>query len=318
MSDIQLRMNPNDSPMSWQDFAQKSPGFSVAIDGYVGEGPNEVVFSPEGPRQNMNHHEGVYRPATLATCQQSLMAVRTGFFDTFRDKTGRKLNIFANDCDEDVCATVFCLRNSHLVEGTINPAVNRFIGVTGVMDVTGGSYPLPPDLPYLEEHTWIVEPYLRFRAHGGLDRFRNPDDFSLVVEEVNTRIMQHILGNGKRVTLDTDYDVLRRGNGWALVKEIGSRARLRMFDEGIHAFVSIAERGDGKLRATVGRFSGYTKFPVQKILEAFNTAEGLGPTDDKAGGSDLIGGTSRKNGTTLTVDQLFELTEASLTTQSVL
>jgi hypothetical protein len=72
-----------------------------------------------------------------------------------------------------------------------------------------------------------------------------------------------------------------------MVKEKGTRARLRMFNDGIKAYVSITECLDGKLRATVGRFSGYIPFNVTKILDAYNIAEGLGKDSDRAGGSDL-------------------------------
>lgn len=308
MTNVRLLMRPGDVPMNWSQFVAQSEGYSVSIDGYVKEGPNEVEVSPEGPRQNFNHHEGVYRLSALATCQQALMAIRMGFFQMFRDRCGRRLNIYANDCDEDVCGTVFCFTQSHLVEGTINPAINRYMGVTGIMDATGGAYPLPPDLPYLEEHTWTLEPYLRFRASGGLD-YRNPTDFEIVVEEVCHRILEHVMGRGKRVTLETDYEVLHQGKGWCMVKELGTRSRLRMFDDGIRAYVSVAERADGRLRATVGRFSGYIHYPVLAILEAYNQAEGLGPTDDRAGGSDLVGGTSRNHGTKLGIPDLIRVTE---------
>lgn len=304
-------MRPNEPPMNWDKFVAKTEGYSVSIDGYVNEGPNEVQMGVDGPRQNFNHHECVYRLAALATCQQVLMAIRMGFFDTFRNEHGRKLNIYANDCDEDVCASIFCFTNAHIVEGTINPAINRYMNVAGIMDATGGAYPLPPDLPYLEEHTWTVEPYLRFRATGGLER-RNANDFAMVVDEVCGRILQHVMGRGKRISLETDYDILHRGNGWVMVKEKGTRARNRMFDDGIRAYVSVVERKDGKLTATVGRFSGYIPFNVPRILEAYNSAEGLGPTDDRAGGSDLIGGTSRKNGTTLSIPDLIRITEETV------
>jgi hypothetical protein len=310
MSRIQVVMHPNEIPMSFGQFIERSEGYSVAIDGYVKEGPSGAHFGPDGlPRENWNHHEGCHRPATLATCQQALMAIRTDFFETFRDKNGRRVNIYANDCDEDVCATIFCLTQSHLVEGTINPAINRYIAVSGIMDVTGGAYPYPPDLPFLEEHTWTVEPYLRFRASGGLRDRRTAEDFTLVTEQVCHRILEHVMGRGKRLPLETDYEVVHRGSDWCMVKETGTRARLRMFDDGIRAYVSIAEGSNGNIYATVGRFSSYTRFPVQAILERYNLEEGLGPNDDRAGGSNLIGGTSRKNGTKHKIPDLIRLTE---------
>lgn len=310
-SNIRLIMRPEDAPLTWTQFLERTPGYSVAIDGYVGEGPNEVTLGPDGPRQNFNHHEGVYRLVTLATCEQALRAIRMGFFETFRDAVGRRVNIYTHDCDEDVCATAFCFLNSHLIEGTINPSINRYLAVTGLMDATGGAYPMPPDLPYLQEHAWTVEPYLRFRARGGLDQ-RIARDFELVVEEVCHRILAHVLGRGESIPLDTDYQVLHQGTGWTLVRELGTRARLKMFNDGIRAYVSVATRADGRLRATVGRFSGYIPFDVRRILEAYNAAEGLGPTDDCAGGSDLVGRTSRRNGTALPLSDLIKITEAEV------
>lgn len=303
-----LRMRPKDSPMSWTEFERRTPPLSVALDGYVKEGPNEVQ---PGPRQNFNHHEGVYRLAARATCNQVLLAVRMDFYDTFRTADGLYVEMWANDCDEDVSESVFIFRHPHLVVGTINPAINRHIGVTDIMDTTAGAYPFPPDLPYLEKHTWTMEPYLRFRASGGLYR-RDTDEFAMVVDEVGERIMKHIMGEGGSVRLETDYEVLHRGTGWCMVKEKGTRARLRMYNDGIRAFVSVSERSDGRIQASVGRFGPYTKFPVMKILDAFNRAEGLGPDDDRAGGSDLIGGTSRNNGTALPVKELITLTEETV------
>ncbi len=311
MSNIQLCMRPKDAPMSWTKFVQRTPGYSIAIDGYVGEAPNEVQLFADGPRQNFNHHEGIERLAARATCEQVLLSIRLGFFQTFRDTDGRRVIIHAHDCDEDVDTTVFLFRNSHLVEGALNPALNRYVAVSGLMDATGGSYPFPPDLPFLEEHAWTVEPYLLFRASGGLRR-RDADEFTAVVDDVGRRIMDHIMGRGKRITLKTDYDVIHRGTGWCLVHERGTRARLAMFNDGIRAFVSVKECPDGRHDVIVGRFSPYVPFPVLRILENFNLAEGLGPNDDRAGGSNLIGGTSRNNGTKHSVTELIRLTEETV------
>ncbi len=309
-------MLPRDLPMSLVEFARRTPPYSVAIDGYVSEGPSELQ---PGPRQNFNHHEEVNRLATLATCQQVLLAIRMGFYKAFHNKDGPYVEVYMNDCDEDIGASLFCFEHPHLIMSPVNPLINRYVAVTGIMDATGGAYPLPPDLPYLEEHTWTVMPYLQFRFSGGLRR-RNADEFLLVVDEVVARIERHVLGRGGSVSLakEMDYEVIHRGTGWCMVKERGMRARLKMYTDGILAFVSISERDDGRLDARVGRFSPYIDFPVMRILEAYNKAEDLGPQDDRAGGSDLIGATSRNNGTGLSIPNLTAITEGTVRASSII
>ena len=36
---IELRMEPAIVPMSWRQFCKKSPAYSIALDGYLNEGP---------------------------------------------------------------------------------------------------------------------------------------------------------------------------------------------------------------------------------------------------------------------------------------
>lgn len=97
---IKLVMRPDQSPISWEEFCKKSEPFSIALDGYVNQGPR---FQKDGPRANFNHHEEVDRLATRATCGQIIVAIRQGLFECFRNSNGPEVNAYANDCDEDVC-----------------------------------------------------------------------------------------------------------------------------------------------------------------------------------------------------------------------
>ncbi len=79
---IVLCIEPDQDPLSWETFCKKTPPFSVAIDGYVSREP---LFQEQGPRANFNHHEGVERLATRATCGQILISIRQGLFHCFQD-----------------------------------------------------------------------------------------------------------------------------------------------------------------------------------------------------------------------------------------
>lgn len=51
-----ISLHPAHAPLAWPTFVSTSPAYSIAIDGYV----------CDGPRLNVNHHECVDRPATGA------------------------------------------------------------------------------------------------------------------------------------------------------------------------------------------------------------------------------------------------------------
>ena len=301
-----LFVRPNEPPLTWNQFCREAPPFAVAIDGYVGEAP---CFDPQGPRVNFNHHEGVSRLETRATCAQVLLAIRQGFFTRFRNhEEGICANVFANDCDQDVCTTWFLINNSHLVASTMNPLINRLVFMEDMMDSTAGAYPVPQDLPFLQELAWVFEPYTRLVTTGGLGR-RNADEFSGVVFDVEHRIMDHITGKGKFIPLDTRYNVIGGGSGWNMVQEIGQQAKTGMFHNGITAYVSVRERPDGRHTYTIGRIATYVPFDVPRLLQALDDAEG---STEHWGGSDTVGGSPRASGSRLDPTEVVRIVNDNL------
>ncbi len=300
---VQLR--PAVTPgLSRAAFEAATPeGYAIALDGYVGTGP---WFDPAGPRANFNHHEGVDRLATRATCAQVLMAIRQGLFDTFRDADGSRATLHVNDCDEDVCVSVALLRNAHLVAAASNPLVNRLVAMEDALDTTAGAYPFPVDLPVLRELAWVFEPYRRARFTSMLGRHRTPDALAGIIADVEHRILRHVTGSGGVVErFDTRYYVDNMGvstTGWKFVREVGPYARTAMFADGVRAFVATRETGGQTGNVyTVGRMSPYVPFPVPEILDALNRAEfGADVPADCWGGSDMVGGSPRVAGSRLT------------------
>jgi len=297
---VLLHMQPRTPVMNWEQFCQMAPPFSIALDGFVGEGPR---FDPKGPWLNLNHHEGVDRLGTRATCAQALMSLRQGLTDCFRDHGELHMELFANDCDEDVDATVTILRNAHLAAGAINPNLNRIVAIEDMLDTTAGGYPYPPDLPALQEMAWIFDPYRRFRMNGGLGR-KHPDEYLGVVTDVEARILRYLVNQGGKIPLDTRYERIGGGKGWAMIHEIGAQGRTGAFGDGIRAYVSlVGELPSGNRIFTVGRMSLFiSHFKVPLILAVLDREEG-NPLEHWGGG-DTIGGSPRVGGSRLSPQEV--------------
>ncbi len=266
------------------------PPFSVAIDGYVNDGPK---FQEEGPRANFDHHHGVSRLETRATCAQVLMAVRMGLFDCFRDENGPRLTVYANDCDQDVCTAWTILKNHFIAEQAASPLLNRLVSMEDVLDA-------------LQELAWVFEPYTQFRIAGGLQK-RDASAFTSIVTDVERRILQHVVGKGESVPIDTRYERIGGGKGWTMVHEVGIQARFGMRADGIKAFVSVKERKDSRRDYVIARVSELIRFPVLRMFDVLNTLEGN--KQEKWGGATTIGGSPRIAGSRLGVEEVGRVIE---------
>ncbi len=301
---FERRMEPGTAPMSWEQFTTYTPPFSVALDGFVKEGPR---FDPRAPRANFNHHEGVSRVETRATCAQALMRVRLGLFDTFKSGEGEpSIILYENDCDEDVSTADWVLSHPHLSREIMNPMLNRLVFMEDMLDTTAGAYPFPADLPSLADVLWVYEPYHRFRASGQIDK-REPRAFESVVEDVGRRIMAYISGEGGRIKLDLRHEVIGGGKHWRMVREFGTHARVGVFASGAKAFVATRERPDGKYVYSLIRMPDYAPFPIPRLLEALNIAEASAA--DQWGGSDLAAGSPRVSGSRLKPEEITRIIE---------
>ncbi|MDP3954400.1 MAG: hypothetical protein Q8Q06_03210 [bacterium] len=297
---VELKMRPNDKPISWEEFTETKPNFSIAIDGYVAERPR---LNTKGPYANFNHHEGVSRLETRATCAQIHLLIRLGLFRLFRNENGPMAHVWTNDCDEDVCLSWYLLSHNFIAESMINPCLNRLVDVAEIMDTTAGMYPLSVDVPIQRQLAWVMEPYRRFRFGGAID-LRDADSFINVVTDVCTRIEKHIIGDGKDLPLDTRYKIIGGGQGWSLIEEIGNQGRQGAFSDGIRAFVSARERDDGKWSYSIGRASECIPFDVLRVIDRLNKEECV---NDTWGGSSTIGGSPRITGSSLSPDKLIRI-----------
>ena len=305
---VVLHVKPLREPMFWGNFKKTQPKNSIALDGYVKAGPR---FDPEGPWANFNHHEEVDRLATRATCGQVLMAIRQGLFGTFvSNNPDKPLNLFVNDCDEDVCTAVFLLRHGYMAKSINNPALNRLVFMEDALDTTAGAYPFPADMPILEQLAWVFEPYRIFRTSGRID-LKDATEYRSIIEDVELRISAHIAGSGKSVPLDTRYERVGGGQGWIMAKEIGNAAKTGIIGDGHTAYVTVRERPDGNYTYTVGK-TAFNPLFLPNVFYRLNRAETevqTGTSKDCWGGSTTIGGSPRVAGSKLTPEQVSKIIE---------
>jgi hypothetical protein len=282
---------------TWDQFVDNAPAGSIALDGMVKGGPR---FDETHTLANFDHHEGVVREATMATCMQVYMAIKGGLMTRFPAP-----HVFINDTDQDTSFAVWLLAKHDLFEGTKSiPAVNRLLQLNNFWDITGGAFPVQLDDVIVGQHNWVFEPYTDLRKSGALATA------SAVVlrdnlESVLARLDRHMMGQSGQVELDTRATVLDRLEKppcWFIDEIGGNTARYALYAQGMPAFVSIvARRPDGRTVYSIGRRSQYIKFPIRTIMIALNNAETSG---GQWGGSDLIGGSPRAEGSELSWQQI--------------
>jgi hypothetical protein len=133
----------------------------------------------------------------------------------------------------------------------------------------------------------------------------NGQELADIIDAVGERINRHIDGHGERIELDTEFKPRGGGNGWTLVEEVGCDARAAVYHSGVKAFIAFREQSPedtaaGVFRYSIGKISPFISFPISDLYDELNRAEGISPDSlDRWGGSDIIGGSPRAKGSTL-------------------
>lgn len=310
---VHLHIDPATNEMSWDTFVAEKPCFSIALDGYVPEAPR---LDPRGPHLNLNHHEGVDRLATRATCSQVKMAVEQGLFCLFTECGEPKAEIWVNDCDQDVCFSWIILHRPSVLRSA---RFLRLLHIVDQRDTTGGFCSLPAESEDGEALAWIFDPYQQFRLSERSGR-RDPVEFREIIDETERRILRHIDDEGDHLRVNLNYRVLSEsslGGGhdrWALIEEDCTDARMQMFEDGLRAFVAVRARPDGSWKYSIGRTSPYVPFPIPMILERLRQSE----HDPKHtwGGSDVIAGCNRITGSSIAPECLMKIIKEFLVDHS--
>lgn len=278
------------------------PRLSIAVDGYCQGGPR---YDQEKVILNINHHEGVDRVATRSSCLQAMILVKMGIFDSFRDEAGEETaTLYCNDCDQDVALATYILLHPEDVD---RPKLRELVRVEDLMDMSGGLYPTRKRLHLMKELNWIMRPYTQARVSGKLHEL-DAAGMERIVKEMHRRIRLSLYNGAKEVDVDMSFEVLAEHSGWTMVREIGEAARVGMAARKIKAFVSLISESEGRFHYAIGRLSQFIPFPLFKLYEALNKAEGIGPAaPHRWGGSDTIGGSPREVGSILNPEQVQEV-----------
>lgn len=302
--------------MSWDQFVASTPRNSIALDGVVRGGPR---FDPATNHVNFDHHDGVVREATMSTGMQVYFAIKGGLMEGLRIDGTPQISIYINDTDQDTSFAVWLLLHYKLFEGVQSiPNINRLLALNDRWDITGGAFPLNVDDTIVRQYTWVFRPYVDLRKSGELARATEPvlrDN----LEAILARMDKFLMGQAEETALDTRREILYDSPIYKIVHEIGgSEARYMLFSNGMNAFISlVARRGDGKYVYSVGRRSRYIPFPVEKLYRDFNEAEGC-TLEEGWNGSDIIGGSPRMLGSSLSWEQLRDITNRRLQKEGIL
>jgi len=299
---ISLHVDTKIGAIGWDKFIETHPPYSSALDGYVNVGPR---FDSDKMMINFNHHEEVDRLATRSTCAQVLMAIRQGMFSSFRDEHGVKLNIYVNDCDEDVCTSVFLLKHHYFVSNAMNPLINRLVAMEDALDCTAGAYPFPGELPTLQKLAWVFEPYRNFRMNGLLEK-KDSNAFKSIITDVEERIMSHVTGSSNFIELDTRYEVIDRYKDLVIVNEIGAHARTGMFSDGIKSFLSFKKINDNRIKFIFGKLSVFIKHDFLSWINRLNSRDSVVAEGNKWGGGNIVFGSPLLTGSALSLNEVIQ------------
>lgn len=302
---IMLHVCPG-KQISWEEFKQCTPPFSIALDGVVRGKPE---LDRAGVRANFNHHEDVVRFATRCTTSQVFMAIKDGTLDLFKDPSSGAplMHVYVNDPDQDSSFAVWLLAHHERCKGSRSePAMMRLIFAEDMLDTTAGLFPFDPESKLARELAWVFEPYVLARQAGRLWTMRG-SEMANIIDAVGARIDRYVLGDAESVPLDTRYSVIGGGPGWSMVKTEGFYARAKLRLNGITAYVSYGGEHEGRHKYSIGKLSIADPFPIEELYAFLNELEGFDPaTGPHWGGSDTIGGSPRPTGSSLSPKQLEE------------
>lgn len=290
------------APLTREEFRRTHPRGSIAVDGYLPEGP---WFDLDALQSNINHHEVVDRLATRCSAAQGAIGVRMGRYEAFFREG---IHFWTNDCDPDVATLLWVLENPARMRGALNPLFNKMLHLLDMLDTTAATYPFPTDFD-LGEYHWIFEPYFEAQARGIVER-KEPREHERIVDDCHLHLERYLAGKPGRVEIETGYDVVSLHPGWGMFRARGSLSRMGLVAAGHFAFVLVRDRPDGSWTYTVQRTSDGVRFPIQRFLAALNAREQshhAEPLQELWGAGDTVGGSPRVRGSRLPPTEVAEV-----------
>ena len=254
------------------------PPYSIALDGFV-QGPE---IDLQNHRISLDHHSGVLRFCTEATCKQAWTMIRLGIEDL------DQYTIYINDADVDTCLAVWCLQNP---DRCIEPLVKKLIDAVCQGDMHCGGIPLNGMEKYVE---YISGPETDSKRKQDYHKLSNEGLLS-IMEAIMHRIDNYLEGHADeelhKRTKHGEFKILRNENGWLLAESNDPHALGAIFRAGFDRALLIRKQDDGTIAATLAKKSDFVDhFPLEKIYFALSALE---PGKGTWGGGTTVGGPPR-------------------------
>lgn len=275
---------------------QDLPKFSIALDGVV-QGPQ---LDTDNHRYSFDHHFGVLRYCTNATCMQTWTAVLGGL-------EPEKYTIFLNDVDVDVCMSVWCLKNP---DRCSEPVAKKLIDAVNIGDMHAGAIPLNGMAKVVE---WVSAPQTDSIKNSDYEKLSN-DGLKTILESTLHRIDRYINGEAAAEIAEQDmssnFKILRQENGWVLVESPDPHVYTKLYRAGFDRIVLLRPQNDGSLACMLAKRTDFIdKFPVPQILGKLSEIEPGWGGGSTIGGAPLNADGSRSK---LSIDLILEVINACI------
>jgi hypothetical protein len=233
------------------------PERSIALDGAV-RGP---AIDSARQRYSFDHHEGVIRHVTLATCEQVFAALRVGL-------DPRGFSVFVNDLDGDTMLSVWMLAHPDRALGPSAARVEALVAHFGRVDALGPGWGEPHPL-----HVALTPPRGEVQKEPLLHGF---------LKILDRWWDEGIEPSPPRRDPSLAFWLARDGN-----VEHGEVDQM----QGLYARASVGvlhgDAPNGTRAYTIGKSSEFVDYDVRGFLDAMNAAE------PGWGGGSTIGGAPR-------------------------
>jgi hypothetical protein len=233
--------------------------------------------------------------------------MKMGLFDSFQKKGKPYAHVYVNDADQDVCLSCWLLNNPEAALAIKwKDPLARFLVFEDLMDASAGAFPFDDQFDpnsLLRRQAWVFEPYTTARSKRTLHAMTG-DGLLDLINEIGERISLFSQSKGGSVDIDTTPEIIGGGDGWKMINETSVYARTGVYASGTKAFVGMRRRNDGNYTYVIGKMSPYVQFPLARIYAALNTADMIDSAENAWGGSDIIGGSPRKTGSSLSPRKL--------------
>ena len=289
--------------------AKKAPQGTIYLDGAAADEP---FMDVQRRVYNLDHHEGCVRPFTLATCEQAIVMVLKGL-----DLKNGEWNVWANEPDLDTVLAIWVLLNHMRLspdDSEIRRAVMPLIRLEGAIDANG--------LRFAELCGFTEEQLKKTKA--------TLDDFHSMEMEVKqsgrwSSVDFHDFTSRVLTAIDTEYyppDLFEEAPDIEEIQRVQltdqRMAVICQSDNGIYE----VEKGLLKLHGnTVGviilqknprtytlrQVDPFLPISLQALYDRLNLIDPSvqdGGEANRWGGSAEIGGSPRKTGTALTLNEI--------------